>query len=194
MNALSPTPRSAAPRSESPRAERAYALLHEANGHLSQARTLLAAMPPNYAAALDDELAVFRTSLRAYLAWNRSVAAYEDADLRSLAVRAVHLASILKTPAHRALLLAERAPAIERASRRDDRLNVADREDVQTGWYTARNLYQTVCGELPWLLQASPPSRAVDASPAHAPARPERAPVLPVSPLQPPTLSVPVHE
>ena len=79
MNARSPTPRSAAPQSESPRAERARALLHQADGHLSQARMLLGAMPPDYAAALDDELAVFRTSLRAFLAWEGSAeAARED--------------------------------------------------------------------------------------------------------------------
>lgn len=162
-------------RDHEPRAERTRELLHEAENHLSRARTRLTAAPSDYTAALADVLAVFRTSLRAYLAWNGSAAVHEDADLGTLAGRAIHLASILKTPTHRALLLAERAPAIEQAIRRSDRLGVADREDVETGWYTARNLYYTVCGELPWLFQASSLSHTATASPTREPARPERA-------------------
>ncbi len=157
-----------------PRADRTRTLLQEAEAHLRQAERHLTATPPDYTGALAEELVVFRTSLRAYLAWNGSADVDEEFDLRTLAARAVHLASILETPTHRALLLAERAPTIEQAIRRSDRLSVADREDVETGWYTARNLYQTVCGELPWLFQASPPSPAAAASPERAPARPER--------------------
>lgn len=148
-----------------PRAERTHALLEEAEDHLQQAERHLAAVPPDYAAALADVLAVFRLSLRAYLAWNGSAEVNGEADLRALAVRAGHLANILKTPAHRAVLLAEHAGALEQALRRGGRPSVADREDVETGWYTARNLYLTVLGEVPAPLRpaARPP----------APARPE---------------------
>ncbi|MEP0546910.1 MAG: hypothetical protein ABJF88_08260 [Rhodothermales bacterium] len=152
-----------------PRAERTRTLLQEAAAHLRQAERYLVATPPDYAAALADMLAIFRTSLRAFLTWTDSSEVDGEADLHALAVRAGHLASILKTPAHRALLLAERAPAIEQSIRRSDRLSVADREDVETGWYTARNLYQTVLGNVPASLR--PTGRR------SAPARPERGEV-----------------
>lgn len=171
MNAIPARHGNTTTQRESPRAERArallHALLHEADDHLRQARTRLVAVPPDYTGALAEELVVFRTSLRAFLAWNGSADVHEDADLRALAVRAVSLASILETPAHRALLLAERAPTIEQAIPRSDRPSVADREDVETGWYTARNLYRTVCGELPWLFQASSLNHTVAPGPAH---------------------------
>ena len=91
------------------------------------------------------------------------------------------------------MLLAERAPALEASPPPGDRPNVADREDVETGWYTARNLYQTVCGELPWLFQTPSLRLTVVASPARKHVRPnapsskriERAAIAP-NPLEVP--------
>ena len=102
-----------------------------------------------YQDALPDVLAAPCAALRALLAWSATPADAESpcehgADLRALADRAGNLNNVVRTPAHRALLLAERAPAIGRATR----LNVADREDVETGWYTARNVVRTVAAEL----------------------------------------------
>ena len=129
------------------RTEPARALLDEATEHLDRARAALAT--ERYQDALPEVLAAPCAALRALLAWYATPTDAETpcphgADLRTLAERAAHLSNVVRTPAYRAILLAERAPAIERANR----LSVADREDVETGWYTARNVVRTVSAEL----------------------------------------------
>lgn len=135
------------PQPADPRAEPARALLDEATTHLDRARAALAA--DRYQDALPEVLAAPCAALRAFLAWYATPTEAEapcpqGGELRTLAERAANLSNVVRTPAHRAILLAERAPAIERASR----LSVADREDVETGWYTARNVVRTVAAEL----------------------------------------------
>ncbi len=134
----------------SPRAERARALLGEAQARLDAARA--AAADARYTAALPDVLAAFRAALRAFLAWDGEEMDDDSADLDRLAGRAVRLSSVLKTPVHRALHLARRAPAIAQAGL----LSVHDREDVETGWHTARNLLGAVRTVLPAALTATP--------------------------------------
>lgn len=121
----------------------ARALLHEAEAHLERARTALDASPREEGAALEATLDVFRASLLAFLT-EHGAAPTPDASLDVLAEWAVRCNSVLKTAVRRALHLAHRAPAIRRAARP----SVHDREDVETGWYTARNLYETVAARL----------------------------------------------
>lgn len=118
-------------------------LLHEARSHLGRARDRLSASPPAYADALDAVLASFRASLLAHLAWF-GAAPEADALLTALAERSVRCDSVLKTAVRRAMHLVDRAPGIRKATRP----SVHDREDVETGWHTARNLLQTVEGRL----------------------------------------------
>ena len=125
--------------------------LREAEAHLAQARARLDAAPPDYGAALENVLGSLRSSFRAAVSGYGGPPA-ADASLDALAERAVRCDSVLKTVANRALRLADRAPAIQRAAR----LSVHDREDVTTGWYTARNLYETVA----FRLRAAPPASA----------------------------------
>lgn len=121
----------------------ARAYLREARGHQNRARAGLDATPRDAGAALDAALDSIRASFRASLT---AYGATPDpgAPLTALAHRAVRSNSTLKTAAHRATLLADRAPAIRQA----DRPSIHDREDAETGWYTARNLYQVVAGQL----------------------------------------------
>ncbi len=131
------------------RTEHARSLLTEATDHLAKAREALDASPPRYQDALADVLAAPCAALRALVAWygtpdgTDAPCAHGD-DLHALAGRAANLNNVVRTPAHRAVQLAERAPAIARASH----LSVADREDIETGWYTARNVVRTVSAEL----------------------------------------------
>ena len=130
-----------------PRSDLTHDLLAEAERHLQRARNALDA--ERYQDALPDVLAAPCDALRALLAWYATPTDTEapcdhGAELRPLAERAANLSNVVRTPAHRAVLLAERAPAIARAGR----LSVADREDVETGWYTARNVVRTVAAEL----------------------------------------------
>ncbi len=134
----------------SPRAERVRARLGEAEAHLEAAWERLSARPPDHQAALAEVLASFRASLLAFLN-DYGATPDPDAPLDVLAERAVRCGSVLKTVVHRAMLLAERAPAIRQASR----LSVADREDVETGGYMARNLVQTVQAGLPAVLRSA---------------------------------------
>lgn len=121
----------------------APALLQEARSHLDLARERLDASPPAYAEALDAVLASARASLLAHLAWY-GAAPEANAPLAALAERAVRCDSLLKTVVHRATHLAVRAPDIRTAARP----SVHDREDVETGWHTARNLAETVAARL----------------------------------------------
>ncbi len=118
------------------------ARLDEAEAHLNRAKAHLDAMPPDYGGALGEVLDSFRASLVAFL-FGYGATPDPGAPLDTLAERAVRNDSVLKTAAHRAVLLAGRATAIPAAG-----LSVAHREDVETGWYTARNLLQTVASRL----------------------------------------------
>jgi hypothetical protein len=117
--------------------------LREAGAHLNRARALLEASPRDHVAVLDATLDSFRASLLAFLL-GYGATPDPDAPLYVLAERAVRTDSVLKTVAHRAVLLVERAPAIRQAARP----SIHDREDVETGWYTARNLYRTAAGQI----------------------------------------------
>ena len=121
----------------------ARAVLRDATAHLEQARARLAASPPAYAEALDAILASFRASFEAALT-NYGASTDADDPLDELAERAVRSLSVLKTSANRALHFVGRAPAIRTASQ----LTVNDREEVETGVYTARNLIQAVSRQL----------------------------------------------
>lgn len=122
----------------------ARARLGEAEAHLGRAKDHLEASPPDYARALGEVLDSFRASLVAALT-GYGATPDPDAPLGDLAERAVRNDSVLKTVVSRAVVFAERAPAIERSSSNP---SVHDREDVETGWYTARNLVRTVLDRL----------------------------------------------
>lgn len=131
------------------RTEHTRSLLDEATDHLTRARAALDASPPRYKDALPDVLAAPCTALRALITWygtptEADAPCSHGEDLHALAGRAAHFNNVVRTPAHRAVRLADRAPAIARAPH----LSVADREDVETGWYTARNVVRTVAAEL----------------------------------------------
>lgn len=121
-----------------------HARLAEARAHLDRAKVHLDASPSDYAGALERALCSCRASLDAFLL-HHGATPRPGAPLDAIAQRAVRSDSVLKTAARRAVQLVKRAPAIEPSS---PRLSIHDREDVQTGWYTARNLYQTVAGRL----------------------------------------------
>ncbi len=150
---LNPTPHPARPAWEtSARAECVRARLSEAEAHLAEAQARLCARPRDNMAVLTEVLASFRASLLAFL-HGYGATPDPDATLATLAERAVRSGSVLKTVVHRAMHLDERAQAIEGASR----LPVTDREDVETGWYTARDLVQAVRTALPAGLTAQTP-------------------------------------
>lgn len=146
----------AASHDESVRAARTRTLLREAEDHLTEGRAALSATPPHVREALPHVLAAARATLQAVVAWNGSTtlagADGAEADLAALTVRASHFANALRTPAHRLLQLAGRAPAIARSATP----TVYEREEVEVGWYAARNLYQAATGELSWLFQETP--------------------------------------
>jgi hypothetical protein len=125
------------------RPDDASALLRDARTHADHAREHLDAAHTTVPDALDDVLASFRASLLAHLAWY-GADSNPDAPLATLAERAIHCDSILKTPVQRAMQLSRRAPAIRAATHP----TVNDREDVETGWFTARNLLWTVSGRI----------------------------------------------
>lgn len=141
---VNPTPHPSRPAGEtSSRADRVRARLGEAEAHLEKARERLGARPCDHAAALTEVLASFRASLLASLN-DYGATPDPDAALATLGEQSVRCDSVLKTPVHRALLLVARAQAIEQAVRP----SVHDREDIETGCYTARNLHRTVAGRV----------------------------------------------
>lgn len=118
--------------------------LRQARSHLDLARDLLTRPDPELRAAAVHIERCYYDALAAVTTWHR-VSLPTTADVREHARHAVHLASILRTPAHRALVA---LPTLRTAGVKA-RLDVHDREQIETGWYTARNLYHTVLGELP---------------------------------------------
>lgn len=124
--------------------------LRDADASLARARDHLDRSPVDYAAALEEVTDSVRASLLAFLA-GYGCTADPDAPISTLAARAVRCDSALKTAAHRAVHLAERAPSIRQSARP----TVHDREDVETGWYTARNLSRTVRAQTAGLPKSS---------------------------------------
>lgn len=140
---------------ETPRASATRRLLQEANEKLKRARELLMADEVDYASATALLIEVVWLDLRAFLTWH-GTALPEDAPLSQWARRAISLASILKTPLGRArklIPIAERLSSAGGASP-----SVQDRQAVRAGFYTVRNLYFTLLGELP---QATRPESAL---------------------------------
>ena len=133
----------------SPRAQRVRTHLGEADAHLAAAWERLDAQPCDHVAVLDEVLASFRASLLAFLNDYGAKPDPEDT-LASLGRRTMRLSGVIQTPVNRALVLAERAPAIRQAVRP----SLNDREVVETGCYTARNLVQAVRAVLPAALAA----------------------------------------
>lgn len=128
----------------SPRAERVRTHLAEADTHLAEAWQRLDARPVDHAAVLTEVLASFRASLLAFL--NDYGAELDpEATLATLGEQAMRNSGVLDTAVRRAMALAQRAPAIQSAAQ----LALGDREDVETGCYTARNLIDTVRTVLP---------------------------------------------
>lgn len=118
--------------------------LRRAHHHLDLARDLLDRLDPEFRAAAVHIVESFREALAAVNAWH-CVRLPAEADVREHASHAVGFASILRTPANRALA----DLATLRAVGTKERLSVHDREAVETAWYTARNLYRTASGEVP---------------------------------------------
>ncbi|HLT47274.1 MAG TPA: hypothetical protein VK002_08610 [Rubricoccaceae bacterium] len=118
--------------------------LRHARRHLDLARDLLRRQEPDFRAAAAHVEACYLAALRALTTWHR-VPLPEDADVRALGERAAQFANVLRTFVRRALAV---LPVL-RAVGGKERLGVHDREGVEAGWYTARNLLLAVAGELP---------------------------------------------
>ena len=119
-------------------------LLQDAAALLARARTALTASPPDYRAAAPAVRLCVETALAAYAVWQGMVVP-DRTDLAEVAEQVARLDSTLRTPAHRAVLL---VPGL-RAAESGARVDVAVREAVETGWYTARNLISQVAIAVP---------------------------------------------
>ncbi len=142
----------------SPRVQRVRTHLGEADARLAAAWGHLETKPYDHVAVLDEVLASFRASLLAFLNDFGVRPASEDT-LVTLGERTMRVSGVLFTAVNRALVLNERAPAIQQAVRP----SVQDREVVEMGCFTARNLVQAVRTVLPAALAgraASPTSAA----------------------------------
>lgn len=135
--------------SELPQTGPAREHLRLARHHLDLASDLLNRPDPEFRAAAVHVTTSYQRALAALTTWNR-VRLPEGADVRELGRPAVRFASVLRTPVGRALA----AEPVLRAVGTKERLDVHDREVVETGWYTARNLYRAVAGELPACVRA----------------------------------------
>lgn len=125
--------------------------LRQAQHHLDLARELLDRAAPEYRAAAAHVVMCYQRALSALTTWNRTRLP-EGAGVRELAPPAIHSASILRTPVGRALAV---LPTLRTVGGKK-RLDVHDREDVEASWYTARNLYRSVAGELPACVRSAP--------------------------------------
>lgn len=150
------------PTSELPQTGPTREHLRQARYHLDLTRELLDHSVPEYRAAAGHIAMCYQRALSAVTTWNR-VRLSEGADVRELGHHAAHFASILRTPVGRALAILPRLRTVGSK----EMLDVHDQEGVETGWYTARNLYRTVVGELPACV------RAGHAAPAPAAVPPE---------------------
>lgn len=148
------------PTSELPQTGPAREHLRQARYHLDLARGLLDRSTPEHRAAAGHVAMCYQRALSAVTTWNR-VHLSEGADVRELGHHAVHFASILRTPVGRALAV---LPELRTVGSKEA-LDVHDREGVETGWYTARNLYRTVVGELPACVRAGHAAPAPAAMP-----------------------------
>lgn len=115
------------------------ALLASAQRRLAEADQLLKRHQPDYKEATNELVLAIRDALFAHLAAYGAEADPDDTN-DALAHRVVRNDSVTKTAVLRALALVESTPAIQSASRQ----SVQNREDVETGWYSARNLIDAV--------------------------------------------------
>lgn len=120
------------------------ATLAQAASHLEQAHAALKNAPPDYIAVLENSLQVIRLSIRAFLLWH-GVPFDETIPIGVQVRHATQLASSLMTPTN----LAPRLFELENVIPGKEKLSVSEREDVTTGFYTARNVLLTTMGELP---------------------------------------------
>lgn len=118
--------------------------LQEARYHLDLARELLDRPTPEYRAAAAHIAACYQRALTAVTTWN-SLHLPEETDVPELGRHAARYSAPLQTSVNRVI---ESLPIL-RAVGAKATLDVHDREGIETGWYTARNLYRTVAGELP---------------------------------------------
>jgi hypothetical protein len=132
------------PRPDLAQADPTRVHLRQARRHLDLARDLLRRPEPDRRAAAAHVDACYRNALRALTTWHR-VPLPEDADVRELGERAAQFSNVLRTFVSRALAV---LPVL-RAVGDKERLGVHEREGVEAGWYTARNLLDAVAGELP---------------------------------------------
>lgn len=139
--------------------------LRQARYHLGLARDLLDRPTPEYRAAAAHIATSYQRALSAITTWHGDPGP-EGADVRELGRRAINFANVLRTPLRQALAV---LPTLRSVGAKE-RLSVHDREGVETAWYTARNLYRAVAGELPAGVRAGHAAPA-EAS-AEAPAEP----------------------
>lgn len=134
---------------ELPQAEATREHLQQARYHLDLARELLDRPTPEYRAAAVHVVACYQRALTAITTWN-SLRLPEGTDVPELGRRAAHYSAPLQTSVNRVI---ESLPIL-RAVGAKAKLGVNDREGIETGWYTARNLYRIVAGELPASVRA----------------------------------------
>ena len=139
-------------RKEAGRDAKVRALLSSAGDQLRQTRQALSGDVPDHAAALKRSLRAIREVFAAFISWH-SLPLPDEAPLDALTRRAVPLASSLRTSASRVLLVEALAEATDGKS-----LSRADREEVRTSYYTARNTFFAVCDELPEAVRPVPPA------------------------------------
>ena len=136
-------------RSEPSQSASVRRLLSQSADALHQARRSLFQIQPDYHTTLSSSLQVLRLSLRALVLWH-SIPVPEDLPLRRLTYQAKQLAPMLLTYEKLSVPLEELA---ERVEHECNCSNVADREIIQRGYYTARNTLDIVLRSLPAVLK-----------------------------------------
>ena len=112
--------------------------------HLVGAAQHLAGAAPDYREALRHSLQAIRQAYTGFLVWH-DLPPRPETTLNELAVPAEHLASMLRTVRRRARSLEPLEATFGGGAAR----SVKVREDVEAGFYTARNTLAVVLGELP---------------------------------------------
>lgn len=165
-----------------PRRSHCRQALEASAERLNRVAENLTGAAPDYPEALRDNLQAIRQAYRALLSWHRAVPP-DDAPMDELARPAEDLASMLRTCRDRTHVLV----SLEAALGRGGPLSHVAKEEIRTGYFTARNTLAVVIGSLPEDVTASAIERLNRAEairlgrigPAHAGHRPGTAVAAP---------------
>lgn len=134
----------AAPQIARPREALSVTALDASGRHLVKAARQLADSNPNYQEVLDQSLEAMRHAYLALLEWN-GMAPDAGASLAEMATSAEQLVNVLRTCRHRA----DPLEGIATSLRGGAGVTISVREEVRSGYYTARNSLSVVLGSLP---------------------------------------------